>query len=249
MNNIYQIFACFYLMLIGTNTFGQEINNLTQEITIEANNVTISELLLTIGEQAKIKFSYNPTLIESNKRVNLSVKKETVRNVLDTIFDKKFEYKLRGNYVIITTRQGQSDKPNKKSKTMLSGFIIDDETSVAIEQVSIFTSEGNSVFTDELGAFIIELDKSDNSQIEIRKAGYEPYSLETNHESNSNYEIKLNAIKSLSILVHRDSLSTQQLNSSQIGVATMYRINTSLQTNQQNINDSIKKPFSLSLYP
>lgn len=250
MKIIYQQLLLALLIIIGSASLsGQTENDLNQKVTIEATNVTISELLKNIGEQARIKFSYNPKLIKSNNRVNVSAEKETVRNVLNGVFRKKFDYKLRGNYVIIAEQKVSSDELVKASKTILSGYVIDAETQDGISKVSIYTSAGASSLTDETGAFKITLNKDENSLLELRKKDYQSTTFESNHSSSNDLEIALNAIQSISIQLHRDSIDTKRLNAPHIGIATMYQINTSLQANQDNITDSIRKPVSFSLYP
>lgn len=250
MKNIYTYLTIvLFTTVISTSAFSQSINDLKQRVSVDANNVTITELLENIGAQAQIKFSYNPKLIKSNRRVTFSAENTEVRKVLNDLFEDEFDYKLRGKYVIIVKKSNSERTDTELKKTILSGFIIDSETKEGIENVSVFTAAGESTLSDVTGAFEIQLKKSENSQVELRKRGYAAMYYETNHTSNTNVEIGLDALKSLSVQLHRDSISAQRLNAPNIGVATMYSINTILKINQENIQDSIDKPVSFSLYP
>jgi hypothetical protein len=245
------IFILTLVFFLPILSLAQSTNKLDQNITIEAENVTISELLLEIGQQAGIKFSYNPKLIESDKRVDVSITRKSVRFVLDDLFSDQFEYKLRENYVIIAKKNDVPKTGSVAKKNTISGYVIDEETQGGISNVSIYTSSGDNEITNDFGAFNLNLNKKDNAVVEFRKKGFEPLSFNTNHTSVDELEITMRAIKRMSIIVNRDTSATQKLVSSQsqTEVTTMYKINTSLQINQENIIDTIHKPVSFSLYP
>lgn len=244
--SIYIIF-CLSLLINGVVS-GQTMNDLNQKVTIAATNITISELLLRIGEKANIKFSYNPKVINAKKRINVIGEKKAVREILDEIFNDEFEYKLRGNYVIITDEKLVQEDTGSKA-ALISGYVVDDETLDGLPNVSIYTSAGESVITDEIGAFKIKLEKKDNSMIELRRKNYEPRSFETSVKNNKHFQIKLKPIKTIEISLERDSLTQVELPIQYKELKTMYKVNTSLKLNLENIQDTLYKPVSLSLYP
>jgi len=235
------------IVFMPTIMLSQQSNDLNQKITIMASNVTISELLLKIGEKADIKFAYNPKLINAKKRVNISSEKKTVRSILDELFESKFDYKLRGKYVIIAEKSSKELTSNEE--TFISGYILDAETKDGLSNVSIYTSAGKSTITDEIGAFKIKLKKDDNANLEIRKINYMDLSYKTKHESDSQVEIELQAIKSIDISLVRDSMLTSELPVTNKGVKTMFPVRSELALNQENIQDTLTKPFSFSFYP
>ena len=235
----------------STMSQSKELNNLDQNITLFAENVTIAELLTEIGEKADIKFSYNPKKIKSTKRVNIDAKVESVREVLGKIFEDKYAFKIRGNYVIIVPHDKSKELTNNHKNTSISGFVIDAETEDGIDDVSIFTSSGTSTLSDEVGAFSIKLKKEDKSVFQLRKKGFESMYFENTSGSKSNINIKMRPIKRLAIYVERPQVNTAQIASTKpnVHMKTIFPINKSLKTHRENISDSLTRPVSISLYP
>ena len=248
LKSIYIYILTSLCVLFSTDCKGQNINDLNQKITLEASNITISELLEEIGNKASIKFSYNPNVIGANRRVSVSGKRKTVRAILDELFDNKFAYKLRGNYVIIAEKQVEEQETRVKSKLII-GSVVDDETLEPLPNVSIYTSAGENIISDAAGGFKIKLDQSDNSMIELRKKDYHPLSFNTRHNNSDDLQINLKAIKSLSVALERDSLVQVGLPTTNPELKTMFKLNSSLKLNLENIQDTLYKPVSLSLYP
>ncbi|MEM9547131.1 MAG: hypothetical protein AAGA77_14215 [Bacteroidota bacterium] len=245
----YIIYILFILLSIN-KAHGQNptINDLNQRISIEARNVTKSELLKEIGEKAEIKFSYNPKVIRATERVSISGEDHTVREILDQLFKDEFTFKLRGNYVIITDEKVVEVNTKVKS-SLITGYVVDEETLDGLPNVSIYTSAGENSITDEIGAFKIKLKKEDNSTIELRKKAYQPLSYSTHKAGNEYIQIKLKPIKSLKVTLERDSLIKVNLPQRNQELKTMYKVNESLKLNLENIQDTLYKPVSLSFYP
>lgn len=239
----------FVALLLPITAMGQTVNDLSQKISIEAENITIAELLIEIGQKADIKFSYNSKVIKSNRRVDVSIEKKSVQTVLDEVLDDQFDYKLRGNYVIISKRKSSDQSDVNGIRTTISGYVLDAETLQSIPNVSIYTTEANGAITDETGSFSMALDKKDNTVIQLRRKDYEPFSYNTKHVTQSDVEIKMKAVKSISVQLERDSMITAELPKNKYAVKTMYSVNEELRLNQENITDTLYKPISFSLYP
>lgn len=243
----------YIITIILTTSFyaaRSQDNPLEQQITIEANNVTIEELLEEISEKATIEFSYNPDLIQAHRRIDLSVESKTVRAVLNEIFDRDFTYKVRGNYVIITKAEVTSeDRSEAKTKTV-SGYVLDLETKKGIPEVSIFTASGENIISEADGGFKIKLQQKDDATIELRKSGYQ--SLSYNHDPSwiDRLEILMTAEKSLIVTMDRDSSLVEYLPQDEPQIVhTIFPISTDFQVHQENIPDTLYKPVSFSLYP
>jgi len=255
MNNSILIYIAFVLSILActqsANCQSKQLNNLDQNITISAENVTIAELLTEIGKKAEIKFSYNPKNIHANRRVNIDATVEPVREVLSKIFEGKFDFKMRGNYVIIVPYEKAEIIGNNHANTKVSGFVIDEETEDGIDDVSIFTSSGTSTLSDEIGAFSIKLNKEDKSVFQLRKKGFKSIYFENTSGSKSKINIKMSPIKRLAIYVERPTVKAASIVStnSNVHLKTIFPINKSLKAHQENISDSLTRPVSISLYP
>ena len=66
-----------------------------QRVTLELKDVSLSVLFQEIKKQTSFKFFYNDTQEKDMGKITISVKNETVENVLDRVFQGK-EYTFRG---------------------------------------------------------------------------------------------------------------------------------------------------------
>ena len=57
-----------------------------QRVTLELKDVSLSELFQEIKKQTSFKFFYNDTQEKEMGKITISVKNETVENVLDRVF-------------------------------------------------------------------------------------------------------------------------------------------------------------------
>lgn len=255
MKNSIPIYIAFLFSILtfnhSINSQVTQLNNLDQNITLIAENITIAELLAEIGKKTEIKFSYNPKKINANKRVDIDANIEPVREVLTKIFKDEFDFKVRGNYVIIVPRENDDILSSEQKETKVSGFVIDEETEDGIDNVSIYTSSGTSTLSDEVGAFSIKLKKKDKSVFQLRKKGFKSMYFESSNGSQSNVNIKMSPIKRLAIYVERPIMKTARIESTKpnVHLNTIFPINNSLKTHQENISDSLSRTFSFSLYP
>lgn len=251
MNNILHFSLMFLFIISGTlhSLEAQSGNVLEQKINIQADNITIAELLAEIGQKSNLKFSYNPKVIHSNKRVSLYAEETMVVDVLNQIFSNAYVFKSRGNYIIIA-----EEKPTKEDRSMITdqiikGYVLDSETKEGIKDVSIFSFSGENTLTDEIGAFRLKMKKEDNGRLEIRKQGFESTTFTVNTRNNGYLEIFITPIKSLSVHVERDSMQLVAIPPAETELKTIFPVNISIKTNRTNISDTIYKPISLSLYP
>ncbi len=82
---------------------GQAILNRT--ISIEANNESIKSILNEIESQASVNFTYQAKLFKHYDKISLSVKNETLDNVLATIFNSDIEFVAMDSEAEIVIRQ------------------------------------------------------------------------------------------------------------------------------------------------
>jgi hypothetical protein len=112
----------FFVSLIFTSLsfasdgLAQELLN--REVSIQADQQELKNVLATIEKSAKVKFSYVPSLVK-NQKVSLSANKQTLSNVLKEILvPLQIKYSVSGNYIILNKKQ--TDIPeNVKQEGML----------------------------------------------------------------------------------------------------------------------------------
>ena len=148
--------ACGILLIAFLLSFriawGQKETNsvLEKKITLEVQNEPITSILNKISEQTQVFFSYDATLIEADKKMNLSVSDKTIQESLDTLFDFKFIYKTIGDQIIISLPE--SDEVKKKEIGLIntepriitfSGRVFDREQRDVLPYTSISVLRSN----------------------------------------------------------------------------------------------------------
>ncbi len=134
---------------------------LDQTISINLENTAVRIILKTIEEVGNVKFSYNPDLIDDQKKVNLSLNQKTIRFGLNTIFENSVRLKEVGSHILILEKEydsGINTSSPKKTVYLIKGSVIDKETNQPIPYVSVYDIESRfSLLTDNNGQFEIEV--------------------------------------------------------------------------------------------
>jgi hypothetical protein len=99
----------FYFIFLSALAYsfysiGQQKQNpiLERSASIRASNEKIPSVLNRIGQAAGFSFSYNSAIIDSNQEISIDATNQTVRSILNEIFNGSMNYKEKGNYLILT---------------------------------------------------------------------------------------------------------------------------------------------------
>ncbi|HEX7584507.1 MAG TPA: carboxypeptidase-like regulatory domain-containing protein [Prolixibacteraceae bacterium] len=135
MRPAYGLFL-FVSILSCRIALGQKENNsvLDKKITLEIQQETITGILEKISAQANVFFSYDASLIEADKKTDLSVTDQTIRVTLDSLFHSKFSYKVLDEQIIITKPETEIQKK---------------EPEVTLEKPTIFIAKGKIINREE----------------------------------------------------------------------------------------------------
>lgn len=93
--------------------FGQEEKNnspLDTLISIEARKETIEAVLDKIAAKAQVFFSYDPSVLSVEKKIDASITDKSIREILDVLLDSKFTYHILGKQIVITVPGSQSEE-------------------------------------------------------------------------------------------------------------------------------------------
>lgn len=145
--------------------FAQQILNKPVEISVRQQPV--SAVLKMIGDQGKFYFSYNSNLIPGDSLVTLHSTDKNVRQVLDQLFNARYQYREKGDYLIIL--------PAARERTIyITGHILDDETGKPVDYASVYSRQLLiSALSGDDGGFRLRLkDKSFPVNLTISKVGY-----------------------------------------------------------------------------
>lgn len=121
---------------------------LNKKVNVTSGSIAASNLLNSISSQGNFNFSYSSDLIPQGKTVTLNGGSKTVKQVLDAIFEGKYQYKERGNYIIIQDGDAYT----------ISGYVVDRNTGEKISYASVYENQQlASTLTNEQGYFKLKL--------------------------------------------------------------------------------------------
>ena len=133
---------------------------LAQVISVEVQNMPIKNILKTIEEIGKVKFSYNPNIIDGNRKVSLSLKQKTIRQGLNIMFNHKVSLKEVGNHILILEKEPEAKSPKLPAKSyyLIKGQVTNKETKQPIPYTSVYDIDSRfSVLTDANGYFEMKI--------------------------------------------------------------------------------------------
>jgi hypothetical protein len=86
--------------LVHSNALAQSAN-LERVVTARFSDVSVEEVLSYLSAQGNFKFSYNSSLIDEDKSVELILVNKTIREAIGLLFKGTIRYKVQGQYVIL----------------------------------------------------------------------------------------------------------------------------------------------------
>jgi len=231
----------------AAQTKEKDIPLLERPVTILAENEKATLVLSRMAQAAGFSFSYNSTIVNPDHTVSLNVQGLTVRQVLNEIFQGTLNYKVKGNYVILT----KAPVPPVKNNTVtiiISGYLEDAVTGSKIPYASIYHKPSiTSVTSDEYGFFRLKIEKrTDSLLLSVSKKDYRDTLIQITESANQYYIIALKSIRK----------DTTQITTSEIPIDSItFTLKEELshsyysEPNVQNISDTLYSIAQVSLVP
>lgn len=165
------LFSCILLCILAPAAFAQKLLNRT--ISVEVSGKPLSEVLDAIGRQGGFHFSYNSNILRADSLVTFSVRRITVRQALERLFDASYQYREVDDYVII-------QRSTEGQPYVVSGYVVDKETGERISNASVYERQQlASTLTNDQGFFRLKLkDKYPSASISISKLSYSDTSMD-----------------------------------------------------------------------
>lgn len=160
-NLVQYIFLFLLLNLSGISLFAQ--NNLNKNVTVQVNRQRLADVLEIISNKGKFYFSYNSNSIKRDSLVSLNLINKPVNEVLNYLFNNRYEYIESGNYIILRRKPVKAaavvkQTPAPDKHYYLTGYIVDEFSGDRVSNASIYEpSQLASDLTDEQGAFNLKL--------------------------------------------------------------------------------------------
>lgn len=172
-----------FLMFIGIGVISASTSySQNTVLTLKVHNKALKDVFREIESKSEYIFFYNDEAVNVNKRIDLSIEKGTISQILDKILDKTSGYKIEDRQVIIykdnvaavaVNTAGADVKDADQAKVTVNGKVTDNEGE-PLPGVSV-TEKGttNGVLTDIDGNYSIGV-KDQNSVLVYTYIGHDP---------------------------------------------------------------------------
>lgn len=171
--------------------FAQNPSPLETKITLRVSNERVDEVLRQIAAKGGFSFSYSPDVIAVGGRVSLNASNQSVREILNVLFDGRVLFKERRKYIILQRAPEVAD--NKPEAFYLNGYVIDETTGEKLPDASIYEPVTlASAVSNQYGFYKIKLPaKAEKLRLEVRKEDFNGRSVEISLRSNAYFSITL----------------------------------------------------------
>lgn len=214
-------------------------------VTIRFSNERTGTVLNNLSQQAGFSFSYNPAILDSDKLISGNYQNKPIREVLNSIFSGKLEFRVRKSYVIIQKAKQSSQPAEKIEFYSFSGYVRS-ESAIPLPWVSVFDKASlESTVSNDYGFYRIRL--SENFlplTLNFTKQGYSDTSIVLTKETNLYNNISLISIPAPLPSVNYESLSDSAENT----VATFFKQFNDA-PNDLNIKDTLTRKYQVSFLP
>lgn len=195
----YTSLACFIVCLmcltaIADTSYGQRF--LEQNVTLQAQNQKLADVLDKIAYNNQVKFAYADNLLKQSYRVNVNVSNKSVKEVLDQVLTPfNLGYKIIDDVIVISDRSEATTitgaRMSAQNAIRVQGTVVDD-TGLALPGVSVkIKGTGTGTVTDVNGKFALDTSGPD-AVLVFTFIGFE--SQEVPVGSQTNFKIQLKAV-------------------------------------------------------
>lgn len=246
-----RLFYFIFLSAVACSFYsiGQQKQNpiLERSASIRASNEKTPSVLNRIGQAAGFSFSYNSAIIDSNQEISIDATNQTVRSILNEIFNGSMNYKEKGNYLILT-RSAPAPVKNNIVVVIINGYVQDESTGDKISNASVYDKLTlTSAVTDDFGYFKLKIEKkTDSISLSVSKKNYRDTLVSITAPSNQYLTISINPIKkdTFEIAAQTKSVDTVSIIKKEI-LSFPYES----EPNVQNISDTLHELVQVSFLP
>jgi TonB-linked SusC/RagA family outer membrane protein len=138
--------------LWATETYSQ-----MTKLKLKLENVKVSDALKEIENQSEFFFLYSPKLIDVERKVNIDVEKESIKDILSNIFDDKVKFVVHDRQIILSPNEISEVLSAAQQKNQISGTVIDKNGAPQIGVNVVVTGTTLGTITDVAGKYSIEV--------------------------------------------------------------------------------------------
>lgn len=244
-----RFFILFSVVVCSHLSAGQQKHNpiLERSVSVSARNEKIPSVLNRIGQAAGFSFSYNSAIIDSNQEVSIEAINQTVRSLLNEIFNESMNYKEKGNYLILT-RAVPAPVKNNIIVVVIDGYVQDETTGEKISNASVYDRRSlTSSVTDDFGYFKLKLEKkTDSISLSVNKKNYRDTLVSITAPTNQYLTISITPIKQDSVVI---TAQTKPVDTVAVPKKEVLSLPYESEPNVQNISDTLYELVQVSFLP
>jgi hypothetical protein len=213
---------------------------LARRLSVTFRETPLKQALDEVSKLADFEWSYNASLIDANRRVSLSARDWTVREILHEMLGDNYAFKSSGKYLIL--------KKQRPSKSELSGVVRDPKTGDRLANVTIYDRKTlRATTTDSSGYYRLRVKKS--AEIVVARLGYRDTVLRVSSMTPRYQKIELSQVPAPTS--DSSSLAYKLKSSLQKTASELdYFFNTTFNKwHDINVPDTLRRRFQMSLLP
>jgi hypothetical protein len=157
----FSLLGLLLLLFEGNALRANEV--LERHIDVRFRHTPLREALATVAQKANFEWSYNANLVDAEKKISLTANDWTVRETLYEILGDGYEFKARGNYLILKKRSKPADR--------IFGYVKDPNTGQRIANATVYDRRSLCATTTDSNGFY-QLKVKKNTQIAVARLSY-----------------------------------------------------------------------------
>ncbi len=151
-------------VLCSTTILRAETPILERTVSLNLTDRRLPDALIDLSRTANFYFSYNSNILKGDKKVSVSAKNETVRAVLRRLIGEGFQFKEKGNFLII--------QKLKTDERLIGGYISDKKTGQGVANATVYDKKTlKSATTNDYGYYEI-VSKQPIQELSVAKFDY-----------------------------------------------------------------------------
>ena len=179
-----------FVWLLVPFTMGQQHSNgplLEKKISIKNSELTVAEILNMISAQSGVFFSYDASVVVSDRLINIKVSNQTISETLSIVFDTKlFSFIEKKDHIIISLNEkgnlsdtlviSQEKGLDESGFARFSGKIVDSKKDEPVPFATIsLKNKAFGTITNLDGEFLLKIHPDElNDTIIFSSLGYSP---------------------------------------------------------------------------
>jgi TonB-linked SusC/RagA family outer membrane protein len=185
----------------------------SQTITLSIKNASLEKVFVEIKKQTGYEFVYRWELLQNTRLVDIDVKDEPLKQVLDICFrNQRLTYTIMDNQIVLSEKAEQKNiSPPLLSLIDITGKITDkDGNPLAGANVKV-KGTTNGTTTNAEGEFVLKA-IDENAVLEISFVGYETQTIAVKNKTTINTSLAVNTKQLDEMLVQAYGTTTRRLN-------------------------------------